>query len=123
MDFLELTIILFMFPANERQHIDAVSAVGKAIFQDATGIVPFLKVETGRVQAALILPGNEQRAFQGLNGFLDVPTLARDERYSAMNAFVEITFDNLALCIWKISDRAVSRLLEQYVFLVSEFLS
>ena len=78
MDFFKLTVLLFMFPANERQYVYAISAMGKAIFQHPTGIVPFLKVETCTIKATLILSGNEDWAFQGLNGFLYVPAPSRD---------------------------------------------
>ena len=69
MDFFELTILLLMLPANKGQYVQSIRAMGKAIFQNATGIVPFLKVETPRIQATLVFSGNEDWPFHSLNGF------------------------------------------------------
>ena len=84
LDLNQLFVFVLMLPANECQHIQAISAVRQADEKRLTGVVMFSRVRAGRVRTLPGLTRYVHGPLHGLYSFTHVPGVAWFQKHTTV---------------------------------------
>src|SRR3990172_5998421 len=97
----QLLMLVFVLPANERQHIQPIGTVWQADPQHPAGVVMLTPMRTVGIVTFLTLARHEQWPLHRLHGLPDMPGLARRQQLPAVWTPLQLTFYNHSLCVRK----------------------